>query len=230
MVKKLVIAISLVFLATLSASADFVLPKIGGAQETHVTAPMKHVDIMFDGTDVTLHLDDIVPTPHLRPLVPPNEFDPEEPWCVLCDKAYNFQYAFNPGGLITLPSGGGIWVERLFQDQALEVYLRPPMFTSGDTWPRLFAQDGDRWQWTSGKMQHNAYAVLNPLESVYTASYRVYIGDCATGEPLAGYGSEDVTLVWTATPAPEPSSVALVVMGLASLAACVGARRPPVLV
>jgi hypothetical protein len=214
----------LVLCTTLSASASYVLPKIGGGQETHSTAPMKHVDVMLDGTNITVHVDETVDTPILRPLTPPDAFDPAQPWCVLEGKAYNFQYAFNPGGFITLPEGSGIWVERLHQDEPLAVYLRPPMFTSGATWPQVFTADGQRWRW-SGAMQHNAYAVYQPLQSLYTASYRVYLGDATSGEPLPGYGSADATLNWTATPVPEPSAVVLGGMCLALIAVFLGIRR-----
>ncbi|MFO0912327.1 MAG: hypothetical protein U0795_05195 [Pirellulales bacterium] len=134
---------------------------------------------------ISLHVDDTVPTPELRPLVPPDEFDPSQPWSVLIDKAYNYQYAWNPGGFITLPSNTGIWIERITADDALETFLRPPAFSSGDTWPEILTFDTDRWKWT-GAMQHNAYAVLNPLKSIYAATYRVYIGAESDGEPLPG--------------------------------------------
>jgi hypothetical protein len=198
----------------LSARAAFVLPQIGGGQTGMMGAPMKHADIMFDGTNIAVHVDDTVATPWLRPLTPPNEFDPTKPWSVLIGRAYNFQYAWNPGGFISLPAGTWIWVERLHHDPGLEVYLRPPQWTSGPTWTELFTADGERWKW-DGAMQHNAYAVLDPAQSVYTAEYRVYIGDIVTGEPVPGYGSADVTWTWNATVVPEPAALAL-------LAPCAG--------
>jgi hypothetical protein len=175
-------------------------------------APMKHTDVMFDGTNITLHVDDSVATPVLRPLAPPDEFDPAQPWSVLTGKAYNYQHAWNPGGFITLPTGAGIWVERLSATAGLESYLRPPMWTSGPTWTPVLSTDDNRWKW-SGAMQHNAYAVLNPTLSSYSATYRVYIGDETTGLPLPGYGSAEVTWDWTATPVPEPLSVSLLLAG-----------------
>jgi len=190
------------------AFAGYVMPMMGGGQ---VNASMKHTDVMFDGTNITLHVDDSVPTPVLRPLAPPDEFDPAQPWAVLQNKAYNFQDAWNPGGFITLPTGGAIWVQMLAHDAGLETYLRPPASSAYDP---IFTADGDRWKWT-GAMQHNAYAVLNPTQNTYSATYRVYIGDADTGDPLNGYGSANVTWTWSATPVPEPAS--LLLLGLAGL-------------
>ena len=206
-----------------SAQAAYVMPQMGGGQTGMMGAPMKHTDILFDGTNISLHVDDTVATPELQPLTPPDQFDPAQPWSVLIDKAYNFQHAWNPGGFITLPSGTGMWIERLSAHEDLEAFLRPPAFSGGAQWPEILAADGDRWKW-SGAMQHNAYAVLNPTESLYSATYLVYIGDAVTGAPVPGYGSAEVTWEWTATPVPEPSS--LVLLGLGALAiAWAGKRR-----
>lgn len=205
------------------AQAAYVTPQMGGGQTGMIGAPMKHTDILFDGQNISLHVDDTVATPMLRPLDAPDEFDPAQPWSVLVDKAYNFQHAWNPGGFITLPSGAGIWIERLAADDGLEAFLRPPAFSGGSQWPKVLATDGDRWKW-SGAMQHNAYAVLNPTESHYEATYLVYIGDAITGAPLQGYGSAQVTWEWTATPVPEPSSVLLLALGALAIA-WAGKRR-----
>jgi hypothetical protein len=196
----------------MQSQAAYVQPAMGGGQVGMMGAPMKHTDVMFDGTNITLHVDDSVATPVLRPLAPPDEFDPAQPWSVLTGKAYNYQHAWNPGGFITLPTGAGIWVERLSATAGLESYLRPPMWTSGPTWTPVLSTDDNRWKW-SGAMQHNAYAVLNPTLSSYSATYRVYIGDETTGLPLPGYGSAEVTWDWTATPVPEPLSVSLLLAG-----------------
>ena len=204
------------------AHAEIVTPQRGGGQ---VNASMKHLNVFFDGANVTVQ-GDAIATPILRPLTPPQAFDPAQPWSVLIDKAYNYQYAWNPGGFITLPSGGAIWVERLSQDPALEVYERPSQWTTADgpTWTELFAANGDRWKW-AGSMQHNAYAVLNPSQDTYTANYRVYIGDAVTGDPLANYGSADVTLTWNASPVPEPSILILAATGIGAAALLLRGRR-----
>lgn len=208
--RSVLAGLSLAFALALPAQAAFVTPQMGGGQVAMMGgAPMKHLDVSFDGTDISVHIDDTVATPMLRPLTPPDAFDPSESWAVLNDKAYNFQYGWNPSGFITLPGGAGIWIQRLGQDPELEVYARPPAIDPA--YAPLFANDGDAWKW-SGAMTHNAYAVLDPTRDTYTATYRVYIGDAVTGEALAGYGSTDVTLAFSATPVPEPATIGLVAL------------------
>lgn len=204
-------SLSLALVFASSAQADFVSPQMGGGQVGMMGgAPMKHLDISFDGTDISVHIDDTVATPLLRPLTPPDEFDPAEPWAVLTDKAYNFQYGWNPSGFISLPTGAWIWIERLSHDLGLETFALPPAFDPA--YSPLFEADGDTWKW-SGAMTHNVYAVLDPMQSSYEATYRVYIGDATTGAALPGYGSDDVTLTFNATPVPEPASLAVLAMG-----------------
>jgi len=211
--------LSLALMTAAPAHAAFVTPQMGGGQVAMMGgAPMKHLDVSFDGTDISVHIDDTVGTPMLRPLSAPDEFDPAEPWGVLDDKAYNFQYGWNPSGFITLPTGAGIWIERLSQDAELEVYARPP--ATVPAYSALFENDGDTWQW-SGAMTHNVYAVQDPMQTSYSATYRVYIGDATTGEALPGYGSADVTLDFGATPVPEPATA----FALAALLPLVGRRR-----
>jgi hypothetical protein len=179
----------------------YVTPKIGGGQVMHAEAPMKHTDVFFDGVNITLHVDDTVATPILRPLTPPDEFDPNQPWSDLGYQAYNFQWAWNPGGVISLPAGAAICMERIYQDPEFTVYLRTPMYDPsiyGPKWPEIFTEDGYRWMW-SGAMQHNVYAICGPEKNAYSATYKVYLGDATTLEPLEGYGSAIVTWIWNAT-------------------------------
>jgi hypothetical protein len=209
--------LSLACLALLSASslaaAAYVTPAMGGGQVGMGSAPMLHTDVGFDGTDLTATVDGSHGVPMLRPLTPPDAFDPAQPWSVLSGKAYNFQHAWNPAGFITLPAGTGIWIERLEHSAGLESYLRPP---AAPAYAPVFGADGARWKW-SGAMTHNVYAVLEPTESSYVARYRVYIGDAASGEPVAGYGSATVRWDWTATPVPEPTLLASLAAGVALL-------------
>jgi hypothetical protein len=188
-----------------TAHAAYVTPKIGGGQTGGGTAPMKHADVYYNGTTHTLTvvLDETVPTPVLRPITPPDEWDPNQPYSVLSYQAYNYQWAWNPapGGIDPLPGGSAIWVERVYQDPAFTVYLRPPMYVYSEAqpkWPEIFTADGYRWKW-SGAMQHNAYAVCGPYQTEYSATYTVYIGDAITGEPLAGEIGDTVTWIWNAT-------------------------------
>jgi len=192
------IAVVVVLFASSPATAEYVIPQMGGGQVGQGAAPMKHADITFDGTNLAVQVDDTVPTPQLRALEPPYEFDPSMPWNVLIDKAYNFQYGWNPGGFITLPTGSWIWIEQLAATPGLEVYQRPP---AAPTYAPIFGTGGSpsHWRW-SGAMTHNAYAVLNPTRSMYEATYRVYIGDTTTGDPWPAYAPAEVPFHWTATP------------------------------
>lgn len=204
------ICVSAAFAMTIKTHAAYVTPQMGGGQ---ASAPMKHLDVAFDGTNISVHIDDTVDIPMLRPLTPPDEFDPNEPWAVLTGKAYNFQYGWNPSGFITLPTDSGIWIKRLDQDPELEVYARPP---ATPAYAPLFENNGDIWQW-GGAMTHNVYAVLDPTASVYTTTYQVYIGDASTGAMLPGYGSDDVTLTFNATPIPEPVTLGMLVLSAGAL-------------
>ena len=58
---------------TPSAANGYVIPMLGGGQ---VNAPMKQADITFDGVNLDVHVDSTISTPVLRPLAPPDEFDP----------------------------------------------------------------------------------------------------------------------------------------------------------
>ncbi len=172
------------------AADGYAIPMLGGGQ---ITAPMKHADITFDGVNLDVHVDSTVATPILRPLTSPAQFDPAMPWAVLQDKAYNFQYGWNPGGFFVPPAGTGIWIERLATTPDLEVYFvdGPP---ASLPYEPIFGTAGSPpvWKW-SGAMTHNAYAVLNPSKPAYEATYRVYLGDAATGVAVAGYGAAEVT-------------------------------------
>jgi hypothetical protein len=186
------------------AQATYVTPKIGGGQ---TAASMKHTDVGLNTDDpnnpfIELTVDTTVPTPVLRPITPPAEWDPTQPWSVLGYQAYNYQWAWNPAGVIPLDPNYAICVERVHQDPAMKVYLRPPMYNPSDPntpkWPEIFTADGSRWKWT-GAMQHNAYAVCGPYQTEYSATYSVYVGDATTLEPIPGYGSATVTWIWNAT-------------------------------
>ena len=182
-------------LTTASSQAQFVLPQIGGGQTGLSNAPMKHADVTFDGTSISVHVDTTVGRPLLRPLDDPFDFDPEQPWGVLTERAYNFQYGWNPGGFISLPPAAWIWIEQIEASPELEVYQRPPAQPS---YQRIFRSDGSIWKWP-GSMTHNVYAVAQPQRAAFDATYRVYMGDETTGEELVGsdglplYGGDMVT-------------------------------------
>ena len=102
-----IVGSAILTLLPLVASAAYVYPQLGGGQTGEATAPMKHADISFDGTNLSVHIDPTVPTPLLRPLTPPDEFNPSMPYAVLQDKAYNLQYGWNPQRLLGAAGGYG---------------------------------------------------------------------------------------------------------------------------
>ena len=177
-------------------------------------APMKHIGIAFDGTNLAAHLDETVATPLLRTLTPPDQFADTEPWSVLTDKHHNFQYGWVPEGIWSPPADAAVWIEAMSASENLEVYeggrFRSEDLVRAMTFDPLFGTtgSGDIWKW-SGIMTHNAYAVLDPQQTEYSATYRVYFGDATSGVELADasgvplYGSDEVTLTFAV---PEPST------------------------
>jgi prepilin-type N-terminal cleavage/methylation domain-containing protein len=128
-------------------------------------------------------------------------FDSRSNYFVLNGRAYNYQYAWNPGGIFSPPAGAAVWIECLSATPGLECYDGPgnKMLTTPRTYAPIFGTPGssNRWQWY-GAMAHNSYAVLNPTNPVMTAQYRIYFGDAVTGAPDAysSYGDATMTLTW----------------------------------
>lgn len=185
-----VIILAAVMAPTL-CDAGTVIPMIGGGQ---VKAPMVHVDVFYDyaANRMSVDVDTSLPVPEMRPLAPGDTFDPAQPWSVLSGKAYNFQYGWIASGYFVLPAGASVWVELLRQSPGLETYRGNK--DKGGYLP-IFGTAGSslRWKWP-GTMTHNTYAVRNPADAIYSASYKVYFGDTITGDPIPGYDSEIVTL------------------------------------
>jgi hypothetical protein len=192
------LGVVLLVLVGATTRADYAIPQIGGGQTGMAMAPMKHVGIMLTGNQLSTEIDTSVPIPQLRSLESPHEFDPDLTWSVLGSKAYNFQYGWNQGGFVSLPDEAWIWIEQLDVTPGLEVYQRPP---ASPAYAPIFgtADSPTRWRWT-GAMAHNVYAVADPVENLYEAFYRVYVGDDTTGEPLLGYASAEVVFQFSATP------------------------------
>ena len=208
------------------AAGGFVLPSIGGGQVTmQAGAPMKHAAVGFDGQRVTVHVDDSVTTPLLRPLIGA-DFDPAERWGVLIGKDHNFQYGWVADGAWAPQAGLGVYVQQLSATPGLETYEGGRFMSEATvramTFAPLFA-DGEPWRWT-GVMTHNAYAVDRPMAPAYEATYRVFLADTVTlQEPTAPavgplYGDARVTFAWTATPVPAPGAGA---GALSAAAVCV---------
>ncbi len=201
---------------TLEVKAQYVYPSLGGNQESPMTgALMKHAGINFDGTNLEVHLDEFVATPVLRELEAPNEFDPAKPWSLLTNKAYNAQHGWVIEGTWTPPAGLAVWIKELSSSPALEVYeggryMNPTMIEM-QTFDPIFGtqESSEAWQW-NGVMTHNAYAVKNPTQATYEATYEVYLGHATTGVPSASYGSDTVTFAFIGVP--EPTSAWLLII------------------
>ncbi|MCO6042571.1 hypothetical protein NG895_01495 [Aeoliella sp. ICT_H6.2] len=195
---RFTIAICLL-LSAQRASAAYVQPMMGGGQVSQGEAGMKHADISFEAGVLSVHVDDTIATPVLRPLDAGDEFDPAGTWGAINQHAYNFQYGWNPGRFDAYPPAGTwIWIEQLDASPELEVYQRPPASPSGQA---IFGTDGSnpRWRW-SLSMTHNLYAVASPLRDEYFAEYRVYIGDDTTGQPDSRFTPAEVTFYFEALP------------------------------
>jgi beta-lactam-binding protein with PASTA domain len=128
----------------------------------------------------------------------------------------------------------GIWIELITQSPGLETYFAdgmwgvggtgnaasgtPQVYTDANGFPiiyvdnyhGIFATDGSsaRWRW-DGSMIHNVYAVpaayLTQPNQLFTATYRVYIGDSA-GNDLAPAAATIETWTWKG-PATVPDNV-----------------------
>lgn len=222
-------------LLSYSATAQFVQPTLGGDQETPTTgASMKHAAINFDGTSISIDIDESIPTPILRELQAPNEFDPSKQWSVLTSKSYNAQHGWTSDGLWDTPTDTSIWIETVSASPELEIYeggrYMSAMMIEMQSFDPIFGTDGavDIWKW-GNVMTHNAYAVSSPTKTSYEATYRVYIGDSVTGvestdrggSPL--YVSDTVTFSFMATPVPEPTTSLL--LAFAATASLIGSSR-----
>ncbi|TWT47297.1 hypothetical protein [Botrimarina hoheduenensis] len=214
-----------------AAQGTTVMPQMGGAQVPMMQAGMKHAGIDFDGSSLSVHIDEMVATPVLRELDPADSFDPTKPWAVLEDMAYNFQYGWVADSIWAPPAGLAVFIEPNFVTPGLEVYDRS-WITSGMSFNEMSYEPlfvgGAAWRW-NGRMTHHAYAVSNPALTEYEASYRVFLADELTGvESLDGsgmplYGSGFATFYFAATPIPEPAS--LLLAGAVVMSFCAGGRR-----
>jgi len=206
----------------------YVTPKIGGAQRTHMVAPMIMPEIAIVGTNVVVQ--DMMGMPWMtltgndRPVMWPlqgtDAFDPAAVYYnALNGKAYNFQYGWAPeAGLAAalLSTGGKIWIELIDQNEGLKTYDR-----NNNSVP-IFGTNGasNIWKFNEGmSMSHNYYTVT-PGYGEWFATYKVYLGDATSGAAISGYGYDTVTLTWTSIP--EPATLTLMGTGLVYL---LGSRR-----
>lgn len=172
-----------------------------------VVGEMSHIMVQFDGTDVHLHAES-----NGRRVLRNFGDSHTAPADVLDGMWYNDQYGWLADGFFSPPTDAAFWVRELDQPAALETYeggMR--MMRADHTYDPIFGTDGspDFWKW-SGIMTHNWYASSAP--GAYDVMYEMYVGDAITGAPLAGYGSDTVTLRFI----PAPGSLAM--LGLGTLA------------
>lgn len=186
---------------SLFAQQIVTMPGRGGGLDTN--SPMVHADIFFDAGAKALRVvtDTNYARPKLKPLPEGYNFDLQTKYRVMEGKAYNFQYAWNPGGVFSPPAGAAIWVECLQSTPGLETYDGPGNKREEPPRPYtpIFGTSGSSrlWKWY-GRMAHNTYAIRNPTTNVLAASYRVFIGDELTGgrEAYPEYTDALVTLAW----------------------------------
>ncbi|MBK7403505.1 MAG: hypothetical protein IPJ41_02440 [Phycisphaerales bacterium] len=180
-----------------------IIPVLAGAAGAdvwpHADGPMKHIMVGLDGQTLTAHMDS--PEERMPMLRYPGE-QYTAPADVLDDSYYSSQYGWIPDGFIDLPAGAGVFISTLDATPGLDVYeggMRSmiPMHTFAP----ILGTDGlgDPWQW-DGTMTHNWYSAMQPGD--YDAIYQVYLGDAASGLPLDGYTPAEVSLHFSAVPAP----------------------------
>ena len=182
--------------------------------------PMTMLNVGFDTGALRLDVvnPSLVPVLSLAPL---GTYDPAQPWGVLNGTAYSRRLGWNPApgfSLATIQatygSGAGIWIESLSKSAGLESYLAIGMYgvnanntTTVDpainAYSGIFGTAGSstKWQW-DGMMDHNAYAVsLSDIASpneLFSATYKVYVGDSLGNEILNPDGSSASTVeTWT---------------------------------
>ncbi|WP_240754754.1 PEPxxWA-CTERM sorting domain-containing protein [Parasulfuritortus cantonensis] len=183
------------------------------------------------------------------------EYDPSQPWSVLQDHAFSRQLGWWAGtgdAAVNLQSAieatygadASIWIELVSQSEGLETYLAVGKFgvnadntTTVDPdaggYTGIFGTDASstKWQWDY-QMDHNTYAVSSAYLSaseVFSATYKVYIGDSAGNELASATGASTLeTWTWQAPatlPVPEPETYALMLAGLGLVGGAVRRRK-----
>jgi hypothetical protein len=196
-------------------------------QNVPMQGPMIHVGIEYathGSPHLHIHIEPGIPV--LQPLSlshPGDTFDPLDPWYTDLDptqsgRAFNRQYGFVLEGTSDpLPSGYGIWIRQLSLSFGMEVFRYRQ---SPELWQPIFGTHGssDTLQWNLG-MFHPAYTAPAGIGTYY-GLYEAFVVD-EDGNPTGV--SEQFQLQWTAIP--EPSAVALTLLGLGLTARAVQRRR-----
>lgn len=183
-------------------------------------------------------------------------YDPAQPWSVLQNSAFSRQLGWWAGSgtsaatlranvEATYGMSASIWIDSISQSTGLETYLAVGRYgvnvnntTTVDPvangYSGIFGTAGSstKWQWDY-KMDHNTYSVawtdLVPNQ-IYSADYKVYIGDSSGNEIAAATGASTMeTWRWQApavVPAvPEPETYAMMMAGLGLIGFAARRRR-----
>jgi hypothetical protein len=139
-------------------------------------------------------------------------FDPAARWAVLNGTAYSRVLGWYDEGTTGANgdnfydtyarelAGNYLWIEKTGGSPELKTYAISEAGDPTAPYTPIFGTDGSptRWRW-DGFMAHNVNAValtaLTASNQVFTATYRLYVGDAA-GNPVAGYGETDTTWTW----------------------------------
>jgi len=202
--------------------------------------PMTMLNVSFNSTSLKLDVVDeatmmgagVYP---VLSFAPPGTYDPAQPWSVLNGTDYSRRLGWNPDSGFSLAtiqttygSGAGIWIELRSKSAGLESYLAVGMngMGSSNSYSGIFGTAGSstKWQW-DGMMDHNTYAVsmsdVTLPNELFSATYKVYVGDSLGNEILNPGGSSASTLeTWTwQGPAtiPEPTALSLAALGIVGL-------------
>ena len=154
-------------------------------------------------------------------------YDPTKPWGVLNGTSFSRQLGWNDafegaqdGSAIldkirsVYGTDAGIWIKSLSQTSGLQTYLAIGLYgvnadnsqtvdPAAHVYSPIFgtADNSTAWRW-DGKMDHNSYAVplasLTKPNQMFSATYRIYVGDSQGKEILNLDGSSaSTTTTWT---------------------------------
>lgn len=180
-----------------------------------VIGEMRHVMIGLSGGMLDVHLDDAGTASEMWSF-PGESYDGAAG--VLDGMYYSSQYGWLANGFISLGSGETIMIENVGSTPGLEAYeggMRG--MRANHTYDAIFGTDGSdpATEW-DGMMRHDWFAADSIGD--YQATFRVYVQD-STGGEVSSYGDAEMTLLFSAVPAPG----GLALLGIGGLVA--GRRR-----